>query len=123
MATSRVCLFCTNPAGNKEHAWPLWLLSSMGADSKSPTEYWNTVNAPPRPWHGPEFTTRKVCQVCNNGWMSRLESAVRATMGSLVNDLSLWLDEEQQRLLARWATKTAMVIEGAKQEKNNFLFG
>jgi hypothetical protein len=95
----------------------------MGADSKSPTEYWNTVNAPPRPWHGPEFTTRKVCQVCNNGWMSRLESAVRATMGSLVNDLSLWLDEEQQRLLARWATKTAMVIEGAKQEKNNFLFG
>jgi hypothetical protein len=52
--------------------------------------------------------------------MSGLESAVRATMGSLVNDISMWLDEEQQRLLARWATKTAMVIEGAKQEKNNF---
>jgi hypothetical protein len=46
--------------------------------------------------------------------MSGLESAIRATMGSLVNDISMWLDEEQQRLLARWATKTAMVIEGAK---------
>ena len=41
-------------------------------------------------------------------------------MGSLVNDISMRLDEEQQRLLARWATKTAMVIEGVKQEKNNF---
>ena len=41
-------------------------------------------------------------------------------MGSLVNDISLRLDEEQQRLLARWATKTAMVIESVKQEKNNF---
>jgi len=41
-------------------------------------------------------------------------------MGSLVNDISMRLDEEQQQLLARWATKTAMVIEGAKQEKNNF---
>lgn len=120
MATSRVCLFCTNPAGNKEHAWPLWLISSMGADSKSPTEYWNTVTAPPKRWHGPEFTTRKLCQVCNNGWMSALESAVRATMGSLVNDISMRLDEEQQRLLAQWATKTAMVIEGVKQAKNHF---
>jgi len=52
--------------------------------------------------------------------MSGLEGAVRATMGSLVNDISIRLDEEQQRLLAQWATKTAMVIEGAKQAKNNF---
>lgn len=41
-------------------------------------------------------------------------------MGGLVNDISMRLDEEQQRLLARWAVKTAMVIEGVKQAKNNF---
>ena len=116
----RVCLFCANPAGNKEHAWPRWLISSVGTDRRSPTEYWNTLTAPPKRWHGPEFTTRQVCERCNNGWMSELESAVRATMGSLVNDLSIRLDEEQQRLLAQWTTKTAMVIEGAKQAKNNF---
>ena len=120
MATSRVCLFCTSRAGSKEHAWPRWLISSVGADTESPTEYWNTVTAPPHRWPGPEFTTRGVCQECNNGWMCELEGTIRATMGSLVNDISLRLDEQQQRLLARWATKTAMVIEGVKQEKNNF---
>jgi len=41
-------------------------------------------------------------------------------MGALVNDISMTLDEEQQRVLAQWAVKTAMVIEGVKQAKNNF---
>jgi len=41
-------------------------------------------------------------------------------MGGLVNDIAMTLDEEQQRLLAQWATKTAMVIEGVKQAKNGF---
>jgi len=52
--------------------------------------------------------------------MSDLETAVRSTMGGLVNDISMRLDEEQQRLLAQWAVKTAMVIEGVKQAQNNF---
>ena len=52
--------------------------------------------------------------------MSSLEFAVRPTMGGLVNDIAMTLDEEQQRLLAQWATKTAMVIEGVKQAKNGF---
>ncbi len=120
MATARVCLFCPNGAGTREHAWPLWLISSVGAERDSPTEYWNSVTAPPKRWAGPHFTTKKVCRNCNNGWMSDLEFAVRATMGGLVNDISMPLDEEQQLLLARWATKTAMVIEGAKQAKNGF---
>ena len=41
-------------------------------------------------------------------------------MGGLVNDIAMRLDEEQQRLLALWAVKTAMVIEGVKQAKNSF---
>jgi hypothetical protein len=52
--------------------------------------------------------------------MSDLETAVRSAMGGLVNDISMTLDEQQQRLLALWAVKTAMVVEGVKQAKNNF---
>lgn len=52
--------------------------------------------------------------------MSRLESAVRRTMGGLINDIAMELDAEQQRALALWAVKTAMVIEGVKQAKNGF---
>jgi hypothetical protein len=69
---------------------------------------------------GTKIQDGEVCRECNNGWMSDLETAVRSTMGGLVNDISMTLDEEQQRLLALWAVKTAMVIEGVKQAKNNF---
>ena len=117
----RICLFCPNPAGSLEDIWPVWVLKSVGADSVSPTEFWNTVNAPPLRWHGPKFKTRKLCRrQCNNGWMSNLENAVRPTMGGLINDIAMELDAEQQRLLVLWAVKTAMVIEGVKQAKNGF---
>lgn len=116
----RVCLFCPNRAGTLEDAWPLWVIKSVGADPVSPTEFWNTVNAAPKRWPGPKFTTRKVCRDCNNGWMSTLESTVRRTMGGLINDIAMELDAEQQRGLALWAVKTAMVIEGVKQAKNGF---
>jgi hypothetical protein len=63
--------------------------------------------------------TKKLCRrQCNNGWMSDLENAVRPTMVCLINDIAMELDAEQQRLLALWAVKTAMVIEGVKQAKN-----
>lgn len=116
----RVCLFCDDRAGTKEHVWPQWLISCVGPDSSSPTEYWNSIYSPPKRWLGPKVTTRQICGACNNGWMSELESKVRATMGSLINDLSFLIDREQQGAVASWAMKTAMVIEGMKQDKNNF---
>jgi hypothetical protein len=116
----RVCLFCPNRAGTLEDVWPLWVIKSVGADPESPTEFWNTVNAPPHRWAGPKFKTRKVCRGCNNGWMSALEFSARPTMGGLINDIAMELDAEQQRLLALWAVKTVMVIEGVKQAKNGF---
>lgn len=116
----RVCLFCPNRAGTLEDIWPLWVLKSLGADAVSPTEFWNTVNAPPLRWSGPKFKTKKLCRDCNNGWMSALEFSTRPTMGGLINDIAMGLDAEQQRLLALWSVKTAMVIEGVKQAKNGF---
>jgi hypothetical protein len=52
--------------------------------------------------------------------MSDLESTVRRPMGCLVNDLSIPLSPDEQIALAMWCCKTAMVIEGAKQDKNKF---
>lgn len=93
---SRVCLFCPNRAGTLEDVSPLWVIKSVGADSVSPTEFWNAVDAPPHRWAGAKFKTRKLCRECNNGWMSNLETAVRPTMGGLINDLAMELDAEQQ---------------------------
>jgi hypothetical protein len=52
--------------------------------------------------------------------MSDLENAVRQPMGCLVNDLSIPLSPDDQYALAMWCCKTALVIEGAKQDKNRF---
>lgn len=41
-------------------------------------------------------------------------------MGGLINDLSIPLSPDDQRAIAMWGCKTAMVIEGAKQDKNKF---
>jgi hypothetical protein len=43
--------------------------------------------------------------------MSRLEEAVKPTVGPLLHDISFLLDLSAQTTLALWAVKTAMVIE------------
>jgi len=116
----RTCLFCDQRANTREDVWPKWLLASIGHDPTSPTQYWNTVKVPPKTWVGPRFLIRHVCKGCNEGWMSELEETARKTMGPLINDISLRLDSQRQRILALWGCKTAMVFEGAKQEKNKF---
>ena len=116
----RICTFCDRRANTLEDAWPKWLLSSIGQDSTSPSQYWNSDQKPPKTWPGPQFPIKCVCKDCNEGWMSRLETAVRPTLGSLLNDISLMLDSKSQCLLAAWACKTAMVFEGVKQAKDKF---
>lgn len=116
----RTCLFCDNPANTKEDMWPDWLIRCVGEDRKSPSQYWRSTESAPKTWAGPRFKVRNVCRRCNGGWMSDLESAVRRPMGCLVNDLSIPLSPDDQYALAIWCCKTAMVIEGAKQDKNRF---
>jgi hypothetical protein len=101
--------------------WPKWLIESMGdGAATSTTEYWNSKTAETKRWSGRVVVTRRLCQACNNGWMSNIEAGARPTMGGLVNDLSLRLDREQQQALALWACKTAMVSEGLTQGTNSF---
>jgi hypothetical protein len=52
--------------------------------------------------------------------MSTLEHTVSKVMRGLINDFAMTVDAEDQRHLALWAVKTAMVIEGVKQAKNGF---
>lgn len=50
-------------------------------------------------------------RICNNGWMSTLESDNIPIIGSMFNDLSIPLDESQQKTVAAWAVKTSMVVD------------
>jgi len=54
-----------------------------------------------------------VCYECNHGWMSDLENRIKPNVSGMVHDLSVSLTIEDQRGIALWAVKTAMVLQGA----------
>ncbi len=104
------CLFCDNNAESKEHLWPKWIherkdfgpLNFQLGGSKNKTI------------PDPQITVKTVCGVCNNGWMSKLESENIPTIGCMVQDISTPLDETQQKSVAAWSIKTAMVSDSMK---------
>lgn len=46
---------------------------------------------------------RIVCDACNKGWMSELETSVRPILSSLMFDISYTLDLSQQHVVVEWA--------------------
>lgn len=57
------------------------------------------------------FKVVAVCEPCNNGWMSRLESAVIPTLTPMARgEGNVTLSRPAQRRLAFWIAKTAMVF-------------
>lgn len=107
MARSRNCIFCDRRADSREHVWPLWIIERVG---RRPITH--KIGEEKKLFlAGPELKVRTVCSACNNGWMSALETKNKPVIGSLLQDLSTPLDQDQQRDLALWAMKTAMVVD------------
>jgi hypothetical protein len=118
---SRTCIFCQQRGVSREHAWPKWLLSSIGnCNPSSMTEALLGPKNPSVTWTGPEVTVNCVCRTCNNGWMSDLEGRARPIVGSLLNDVSFSLDSSQQSDLTLWSVKTAMVFEATDRTRRWF---
>jgi hypothetical protein len=67
----------------------------------------------------PTMTVKCVCSACNCGWMSDLENLARPVVGSLVQDISVRLDQHQQLTIAQWAMKTCMVMELIGRPRRN----
>ena len=115
----RTCLFCSNPADSREDAWPHWLTdqfkTSQGGEAQlerlgGQTTRWRVLQ--------PELAVRCVCEHCNNGWMSDLESQAKEFLQPLLAGRSVVLNNSDQRVITRWGVKTAMVLEGQdKPEK------
>jgi hypothetical protein len=58
-----------------------------------------------------------VCIECNGGWMSRIENAVKPSMGPMmlgrIPEAGVLLSSDDMNAIATWATKTALVIDFA----------
>lgn len=119
----RQCLFCDRPATSREHVWPDWVLEFLAST--------RTMNVDGELGDGRSFhvgggrkaelKARCVCDDCNRGWMSKLESTARPILGPLMADIGYSLTPRQQFTVALWAVKTSMVMEAVKiQGRNSF---
>lgn len=131
------CAFCNTPMtksnDSKEHVLGKWLrkVDSLRKNFRiqdgAGQWRWTVDNpviapdasfavvSPPRklgskPQH-PFYKTVKVCKLCNNGWMSDLESQIKPVLAPLINGTSSRIAAADRRLLALWATKTAIALE------------
>jgi hypothetical protein len=57
------------------------------------------------------FKLKRVCEACNNGWMSHLEGNAKPIIVELIKGRRALatLGEEERQILARWAGKTAII--------------
>jgi hypothetical protein len=111
------CLFCDTIGGasSNEHVIPQWLLTHLSlpggdmmfqgiADSET-----GILSQPPRVHSSFGFVQGRICAECNNGWMSRLETAAKPVLVPLIEQhRSLEsLTPLEAACLAKWAVKTA----------------
>lgn len=124
----KTCVFCGQPVRDpgtdriraREHVFPLWALEEFGIKreviefstfegSRDDGESLQlTEQTPIRSFDLNNFLLGAVCSICNNGWMSRLETRVQPDLRNLVR-LS-GASAHDRRGLAKWALKTACVL-------------
>lgn len=120
--TKRTCLACETPltgdASSQEHVLPQWLAGEidMSTHGVSLKHYLHDDREPADALlrsHGlSSFSVRKICEPCNNGWMSRLENQAKPHILDLMSQKMslLSLDDDVRTILSRWAVKTAFMI-------------
>jgi len=105
-----LCLFCENKSGSKEHLWPKWIHERKDF---GPLNF-QLGDSEKKVIPDPEIKVKTVCGVCNNGWMSKLEAENIPAIGSMLQDIAIPLDEAQQKSVAAWTIKMAMVSDSMK---------
>ena len=122
----KTCLFCNQAiAGRKsnEHIFPQWLLDHFGIRKTKVTpthrSFIDYVIKSIRKHTLNKFLAGKICQECNNGWMSELENSAKENIINLAENKKAVTDlkPEERFILARWTIKTALVLNSG----SNFL--
>lgn len=120
------CIFCGGVPLSKEHVLGRWLTPVV---AKAPTgkklyvdsERWSLDGLERQPRRFPkeiDFQVRCVCEACNSGWMSAIETEVKPIIEALNSGSQSALGRAEQFSLAKWAVKTAIITRyfGGKHE-------
>jgi hypothetical protein len=111
------CLFCGDVEGRRtrEHVFPQWLLRdfALAEEAIAPLHMTSDFKLISRRLHRlVDLVEGRICERCNNGWMSDLEVAVRPILGPLLAGTSELetLTKTARLTLARWTAKTAYML-------------
>jgi hypothetical protein len=109
--TNTACPFCGGPADSKEHAWPQWV--SRHFAGRPLTLYDRSrLGVPPRTVKVLNAEVRIGSTCCNSAWLSKLEAEARDLLAATFDGKPQpQLDQDEQGLLALWATKTLMMLD------------
>jgi hypothetical protein len=114
----RFCIFCGKPGLTKEHVWADWLKQHIPKQAINHTQLVAILH----PTHS-EFRRktvagdlrsrrlRVVCERCNTGWMSQLQSQGKPYLLPLIRGEVTALNPAAQTTVAAWIAMFVMVAE------------
>lgn len=117
----KTCIFCENTELSKEHFWSTWLHELIPDPTNNSRGYMIiksgiVINKGERPGHLKNKTIRKVCKICNNGWMSKLETSVIPILKQMLNG-SCVLQANEILSLSRWILLKVIIAEHDRENK------
>jgi hypothetical protein len=112
------CIFCgaTDRKMSNEHVWPEWitgLLPSEVAREMVTLHFTDSHQGHVRsfPQRLFQLTVKDVCKPCNEGWMSRLEEAVKPIISGMLVGRGRELHARGQAAIAAWALLKVLVVQ------------
>lgn len=124
------CIFCSGTGLSKEHIWSDWI-SGLIPRNDEHGEYWGSMHraggsrdvewtTPPgnsaRQGSVLQRKVRKVCEQCNNGWMSRVVDRAKPHVERMILDKAIQLNRKEQTNLAAWIGVTTVIQEFANRQ-------
>src|ERR1700733_1463765 len=109
MTSTSSCAFCSrsNIKMSREHVFPQWLSKTGSyAGAYEMQRGMKTITTPLI-----DVITRKVCENCNIGWLSRIEVGAKAVLEPLLDATATVITEGDRWIIARWFTKTILTAQ------------
>lgn len=114
----RQCIFCQSTANSPEHLWSKWMAPHFDRTPHDESEAVSQQLHPQQPifrqqrhGHPTTLKLKVVCRVCNNGWMSAVESSAKPFIEPMILGRRVTLDKAAQKSVATWIALKMMVFE------------
>jgi hypothetical protein len=103
------CIFCGHQSVSGAHVLPEWL-RSLKVEPEFTLRFAGNARTTRREPKLYDQKVRQVCQeVCNGGWMNRIEDAAKPVITNLVTGQQGELPPQGQALVARWTALAALL--------------